>query len=142
MLQVQGISKGEMDGGAALLLEFGNHSLNIQFITHLLDQHQHSYLTLAIDREDIRPAFDLLTRLQKQLGALSIKLKTPVATIGIYGPDFRHRPGIAGIFLHSLKQQNIPIFAISTSISTCSALIPEREASKAQSAIGNMFLLP
>lgn len=141
MLRIQGITR-QMDAEASLLAEFGSQKVNIQFIVQLIDQDGKSQLTLAVDREDIRPAFDLANRLQKQIGAISVKLKMQVASLGIYGPDFRVRHGIAGAFLRCLSDQQIPILAVSTSVSTCSALIPEREVSKARDALEARFILP
>jgi len=142
MLRIQGLSSAKMDGEAKLLTEFGLHKVNIQFIVQLYDHTAQGQLTLAIAREDTPTAFDVLTRLQKPLGVHSIKLKMNIASIGIYGPDFRLRPGIAGTFLRCLNEQDIPIYAISTSVSTCSALIPESRASQAQTALEACFLLP
>jgi len=142
MLRIQGLSSAKMDAEARLLTEFGLHKVNIQFLVQLYNHTAQGQLTLAVACEDTPVAFDLLARLQKPLGIHSIKLKTNIASIGIYGPDFRLRPGIAGNFLKCLNEQNIPIYAISTSVSTCSALIPESQAAKVQAALEACFLLP
>ncbi len=141
MLRIHGIV-GKMDGGAILLCEFGARKVNVQFIVQLIHQSGHDQITLAVDREDAAIAFDIVGRLQEQLGAVSINLKRGVAAIGIYGPDFRIRPGIAGNFLKCLSEHRIPIFAVSTSVSTCSALIPERQISKARKALESHFIIP
>jgi aspartokinase len=142
MLRIQGLSSAKMNAEARLLTEFGLHKINIQFLVQLYNHTAQGHLTLAVAREDTKAAFDLLTRLQKPLGVHSIKLKINIASIGIYGPDFRLRPGIAGTFLKCLNERDIPIYAISTSVSTCSALIPESQASQAQTALEDCFLLP
>lgn len=142
MLQFQGLSNAGMDAEAKLLTEFGMQKVNIQFLVHLYDHTARGQLTLAVAQEDTPAALDLLSRLQIPLGVHSVRLKTNVASIGIYGPDFRLRPGIAATFLRCLREQDVPIYAISTSVSTCSALIPESQASKIQAALGACFLLP
>lgn len=142
MLCIQGLSNPKMDAEARLLTEFGLHKVNIQFLVHLYDHTAQGQLTLAVAHEDTPAAFDLLTGLQKSHKIHSIRLKMNIASIGIYGPDFRHRPGIAGTFLRSLRDQDVPIYAISTSLSTCSALIPESQASKVQAALKTCFLMP
>lgn len=142
LLRIQGISSRRLDAETRLLAEFGAHKVNIQFIVQLIDQNGKGQLTLAVDREDTRSAFDLAIQFQKQISANSVKLKTKIASLGIYGPDFRIRPGIAGNFLKCLSEHNIQIFAISTSVSTCSALILESEVSKAKAALETSFLLP
>lgn len=141
MLRIHGIA-GKVDAGAVLLSELGTKKINLQFVVQLIDQNGHDQLTLAVDQSDAKPAFDLLAKLQHQIQAISISLKLHIASFGIFGPDFRIRPGIAGAFLKCLNEKNIPIYAVSTSVSTCSALIPEKEASKAQAALEAYFLLP
>ncbi|MFN3308026.1 MAG: ACT domain-containing protein [Anaerolineales bacterium] len=141
MLRIHGIV-GKVDAGAVLLSEFGARKVNLQFIVQLIDQSGHDQLTLAVDQSDARLAFDIVVGLQHQIGAVSINLKLGVASLGIFGPDFRIRPGIAGNFLTCLNEQRIPIYAVSTSISTCSALIAESEVSKAKTALAARFILP
>ncbi len=141
MLRIHGIV-GKVDAGAVLLSEFGARKVNLQFIVQLIDQSGHDQLTLAVDQSDARLAFDIVVGLQHQIGAVSINLKLSVASLGIFGPDFRIRPGIAGNFLTCLSEQRIPIYAVSTSISTCSALIAESEVSKAKTALAARFILP
>ncbi len=141
MLRIHGIVR-KVDAGAVLLSEFGARKVNLQFIVQLIDQSGHDQLTLAVDQSDARLAFDIVVGLQHQIGAVSINLKLSVASLGIFGPDFRIRPGIAGNFLTCLSEQRIPIYAVSTSISTCSALIAESEVSKAKTALAARFILP
>lgn len=141
MLRIHGIV-GKVDAGAVLLSEFGARKVNLQFIVQLIDQSGHDQLTLAVDQSDARLAFDIVVGLQYQIGAVSINLKLSVASLGIFGPDFRLRPGIAGSFLTCLSEQRIPIYAVSTSISTCSALIAESEVLKAKTALAARFILP
>lgn len=141
LLRIHGIT-AKVDATAILLSEFGNQKVNLQFIVHSTDQSGSAQLTLAVDRSDARQAFDLGVGLQDQIRATSVMLKFDVASIGIFGPDFRLRPGIAGSFLTCLSEQKIPIFAISTSVSTCSALIPEKDLSKARAGLEARFILP
>ncbi len=141
MLHIHGMGGG-MGGGSLLLYEFGVRKINLQFIVHVLGHSGQDQFIMAIDKEDCRAAFDMVVALQDRIAANTVKLKQGVATIGIYGPDFRLRPGIAGNFLKCLTEQGIPVFAIATSVSTCSALIPEDQSPKAKSAIESYFILP
>lgn len=141
MLRIHGMA-GKMDAGAALLSEFGAQKVNLQFIVHLVDQSGCGQLTLAVAQSDCKLAFDIVARFQRQVGATSVNLKFHIASIGIFGPDFRIRPGIAGNFLTCLSEQKIPIYAVSTSVSTCSALIPETDVSKVRTLLETRFILP
>lgn len=124
---------------ADILGEFGIRKINLQFVVQSLGHGNCAQLALAVDQEDASEAFDLAVALQNKIPTLSILLKTGVGSIGIYGPDFRIRPGIASNFLKALSEFAIPVFAISTSVSTCSALIPEKDLSKAKSALESRF---
>lgn len=141
MLRVQGLA-GKIDGCAVIFSELGAQKINVQFIVQLIDPSNRPHLTFAVAQGDANLAFDLLINLQPYIQASSILLKREIASIGIYGPDFRLRPGIAGSYLRALHENNIAIYAVSTSISTCSALIPQKEASKAQAALEASFQLP
>ena len=65
-----------------------------------------------------------------------------VARIAIFGPDFRERPGIAGIMFSALAAEGINILAISTSISTVSCIVDLDRAQDAERVLRSTFILP
>ena len=65
-----------------------------------------------------------------------------VSLLSIFGPDFRERPNIAGVFFSALAAQGINILAVSTSISTLSCLIDGDRLDDAVAAICDVFELP
>jgi aspartokinase len=65
-----------------------------------------------------------------------------VASIAIFGPDFRERPGIAASMFRALADRSINIDAISTSISTVTCIIAEKRLTDAIAAIHEHFDVP
>ena len=70
-----------------------------QFIVQCIDQHDQDHIVLCVDRSDLEVALRLACEVQAELCATTISFDPQVATLGIYGPDFRERPGIAGALL-------------------------------------------
>jgi aspartokinase len=141
IIRISGVD-GQDDAAATYLSLLGESGININFITHLLDQKRHDHLVIAVNHDDLQKAFDLACSNQVELKASAVSFSRNVASGGIYGPDFRLRPGIAGALLQVLANQKISVQAISTSVSTCSALIPSDRLGDAVKAIEQAFEMP
>jgi aspartokinase len=74
--------------------------------------------------------------------ASSVTFVPSVATISIFGPDFRERPAIAGLMFRALASKGINILAISTSISTVSCVIDADHLTEAIASLTETFDLP
>lgn len=133
---------GRVDAAAAFLSALGDAGVNVQFLAHLQDQQGQDQIIVAVDRNDLQRAFDLACATQLELCADATSCDVNVASIGIFGPDFRIRPGIAGTFLRAISQKKIRVHAISTSISTCALLIPAEKLGDATEAIRETFEMP
>ncbi len=130
------------DTAALLLNAFGQASLNVQFIVQSLDEHQNAHIILCVDRDDIGRALDLVCRVRAELCVGAVDHDPQVASLGIYGPDFRLRPGIAGTLFAVLAAAGIRVQAISTSISTATVVISAGRLPDAVTAIRQAFDLP
>jgi aspartokinase len=62
--------------------------------------------------------------------------------VSVYGPDFRERPGLAGIAFAALADADVNILAVSTSISTISCIVANDQADQALTALHGAFDLP
>jgi len=127
---------------AALLSGLGEQSINVQFIVQCIDQNQRDQVALCVDREDLPAAREIVERIAPELEAGKVIAHPEVAIVSIFGPDFRERPGIAGTMFKALADRQINILAISTSISTVSAVIEARYLEAALAALRNTFDLP
>jgi aspartate kinase len=127
---------------AAVLKALGNKSINVPFIAQSVDQHGYGHITLCVDVADLTEALAAAEVVRTVIQAEAVVPHSPVATIGIFGPDFRERPGIAADMFEALASQGINILGISTSISTISCVIDEDRLDDAISALEAAFELP
>lgn len=127
---------------AALLTGLGERSINVQFIVQCIDQNQHDQIALCVDRDDLPMALEIVEGIAPALEANRVLAQPEVAIVSIFGPDFRERPGIAGTMFQALADRQINILAISTSISTVSAVIEAGHLEAALTALRTTFDLP
>lgn len=120
----------------------GRGGINVELITHVVDESNCSHLIFCIERKRVEETLTLLERCSQEVGFLHMGALREVALISVFGPHFRERHGIAGAFFHALAEANINILAISTSVSTCTCLISEKELRKAMEALERVFQIP
>ena len=125
-----------------ILSTLGRHDINVQFVVQLVDKDGFDHVVFCIGTEDLERTLDLLADVKEQVLAQKIVHENEMGLVGIFGPDFRQRPGIAGQMFWALGQAGINIKAISTSMSTCSCLIDEARVADAVKALENAFELP
>jgi len=127
---------------ASILGELGLRGVNVQFIVQSIDQNKQDQVALCVDRDDLETAADAVNRVAPNLEAGKVIVYPEVAIVSILGPDFRERPGIAGMMFESLATSGINIMAISTSISTVSCVIASDELETALNSLRDTFDLP
>ncbi len=127
---------------AALLAAFGQTAINVPYIVQCINEHNQDYIVLCVDRDDLDTALRLACRVQQELCAETVTYDPQVASLGIFGPDFRERAGIAATMFSALAAVGINIQSISTSISTVSVIIDADRLDDAVAAIQNAFELP
>lgn len=127
---------------AAILGELGKRGINVQFIVQCIDQNRQDQVALCVDRDDWQAAQDAVERVMPELAAGKVISYPEAAIVSIFGPDFRERPGIAGIMFDALAAKEINILAISTSISTVSCVIESDELESALNSLRDTFDLP
>ena len=127
---------------AAILGELGKRGINVQFIVQCIDQSRQDQVALCVDRDDWEAAQDAVNLVAPELAAGKVISYPEVAIVSIFGPDFRERPGIAGIMFDALAANEINIMAISTSISTVSCVIESKELESALNSLRETFDLP
>lgn len=120
----------------------GSEHLNAHFIVQSIDLNNDSHVQFCISSEDCARVMELLAPIAQELGAQKVITNRPVALVSVFGPDFRERPGIAGLAFGALGRAGVNIIAISTSISTVSCVIDNSEIERAVEALGGVFDLP
>jgi len=127
---------------AAVLDALGQRTLNVQFVVQVIDQQDHTQMVLCVDRTDLQSSLAAIEALRPELQPTAVSSNPEVASIAIFGPDFRERPGIAGRMFRALAARGVNILAISTSISTVNCIVEQARLPDALAAIGDQFDLP
>lgn len=127
---------------ATVLNALGEKEISAQFIAQIIDDHHQDHICICIDRDTLDLARSLADSAARAVGAHTVEYTEEASLLSIFGPDFRERPGIAGIMFDALASRNINILAISTSISTISCVIEAQHLDNAIEAVHEAFELP
>lgn len=139
LVRIQVSGNQGVDLATPLLTIFAKNNINIQFIVHLVDASFREQLILAVDQVNVELAFNQVCGLQRDKIVAHLLIQLDCVLVGIHGPDFRLRSGIAGLYLQTLRNYEIGIMAISTSISTCAVLLSAKDVESAFLAIRSVF---
>ena len=93
------------------------------------------------DSADFMDSADKLIHENVEVKSLKISKIEYVSILGVYGPHFREKPGIAAVFCSLLGEAGVNILGISSSISTISCIIDVRDFEKAKSLLLTEFEL-
>jgi len=127
---------------AVVLDALGNANINVQFIVKSTHKGSGNQLVLCFDRDDQEKSLEIIHRIQNTHNINLLDINPEVSGIGIYGPDFRLKSGLAGRFLGALDAAGIDVHAISASLSTFFVIISSTQVESALSAIHQVFELP
>jgi aspartokinase len=130
-------------GMAGLIFQSLSHrGINVEFIIHGQNLKGKSQILFGVSRIKSEEVMVILNQIKTRIGDPEFIVNSEIAVVSIFGPHFREFPGIAGTFFTALNSKGINILAISTSISTCSCVIPSSRLSDAVKAIGEAFDVP
>ena len=125
-----------------IMAALGKRGINVQFVVQCIDIQDNDHVVFCIAEEELKLSQDILEDIRSKVGAEKVIQRPNVAILSIFGPDFRERPGIAGVMFSALGQRDINILAISTSISTLSCVIDADRLTDALAAMRETFDLP
>jgi aspartokinase len=126
----------------AIFSALGAHGINCPFIVHTIDLDNLDSIVLAVSRQQLDEALEVLETVKTTVGARDVVYEEAVGMIAIFGPHFGDRPGISGIMFSALASAEINILAISTSISSLSCLIQASRMDDAIQALKQAFAQP
>lgn len=127
---------------AAVLDALGQRGLNVQFVVQVIDHQDQAQMVLCVDRTDLASSLEAIEGVRPVVQPAAVTARPDVASLAIFGPDFRERPGIAGIMFRALADRGVNILAISTSISTVNCIIELSRLKDALAGIRDQFDLP
>jgi aspartate kinase len=127
---------------SAVLNALGERSINVQFVVQVIDHQQQDQMVLCVHQDDLQASLEAIEGIRPQIQPAAILADVNVASVAIFGPDFRERPGIAGRMFGALASRGVNILAISTSISTVTCVVELSRLRDALAAIEEQFELP
>ncbi len=137
------LSAPNQPGIAGRVLSFlGQNHVNIEFITESWNREGTADITFCFQSGFKKIVQSIIEGLRNVVQAKGDRWLEDVGIICIYGPHFREKPLIAGQTCATLGQAEINILGISTSISSVSLIIDEKEMDVAKTALEDAFELP
>ncbi len=127
---------------AAVLDALGRRNLNVQFVVQVIDHEDQDQIVLCVDRDDLPASLEAIESVRGAVNAAAVRSNGQVASLAVFGPDFRERPGIASQMFRALAERGVNILAISTSISTVNCIIDATRLREALAAVHQYFDLP
>ncbi len=128
--------------GGRLFSALSDQGINVELIVHLIDLEEEDHIVLCVDRDDLNEALAVVERVREEVGGKAITSDSEVASVSLFGLDFREQRGVASRMCQALGACNINIRAISTSLSTITCVIEAQRLDEAVHALRDTFMLP
>ncbi len=124
---------------AQIFQELGDHSINVELITHVSTGKDKVDVSFAMLKSDLDEVLNLLNKIKAKIGAKEVSYDKEVGIISVYGKEFEGKPGTAGKIFSALGKAGINIEMINTSFSSASCVISKRSIQSAIEAIEKEF---
>lgn len=128
--------------GGKLFSALSDQGINVELVVHLIDLEEKDRIVLCVDRDDLSEALTVVERVREEVGGKAVTSDPEVASVSLFGFDFREQRGVASRMFEALGDYNINIRAISTSLSTITCVIEARHLDEAVHALRDAFTLP
>ena len=128
--------------GGKLFSALSDRGINVELVVHLIDLEEKDHIVLGVDRDDLNQALTVVERVREEVGGKAITSDPEVASVSLFGLDFREQRGVASRMCKALGDCNINIRAISTSLSTITCVIEAQHLDEAVRALRDAFTLP
>ena len=128
--------------GGRLFSALSDQGINVELIVHLIDLEEMDHIVLCVDRDDLSEALAVVECIQDEIGGKAVTSDPEVASVSLFGLDFREQRGVASRMCKALGDCNINIRAISTSLSTITCVIEAQRLDEAVHALREAFTLP
>ncbi len=133
-------SQKDHAGLAEVVLEkYAKEGINLEYITEGSGKESCVVMSFCVNIRDKNRAMAIVESLEANKTINSTQCISNVCFIGIYGPHFREKSGLAYRLCHALNEIGINILGISSSISTISCIILEEDLERAKKGLGGHF---
>jgi aspartate kinase len=123
----------------AVFEALGKRGINVLFIAQCIGLNNYTHIALCVASKDLSQSLAVLEPIRQKFGGQGVTHNPRVAIVSIFGPDFRERPGIAGLMSAEMAKAQINILSISTSMSSVSCVIDEDRLPDAVAVLRGTF---
>ncbi|MCF7807648.1 MAG: hypothetical protein K9M49_00980 [Candidatus Marinimicrobia bacterium] len=132
----------EPDWAGSALEEFCFFGQSVIFIAENMDSRGNANLSAAVVQSDPRGFKNAVGAIEDLDENIRVQVVSDTCLVTVYGPHFKQRCGLAATYFRSLGLKGINILAISTSISSISAIIEKRYLQPTLDALRDVFDVP
>jgi len=132
----------EPDWAGSALEEFCFYGQTVNFIAEGLDSRGLANLSVALNTGEVKSFNKAVGAIEDLHDDIKVEVVDDVCLVTIYGPHFKQRCGLAATYFRTLGLQGINILAISTSISSISAIIGKNHLAITEAALRDVFEVP
>ena len=119
-----------------LLETLGEKEINIWFAVQVKNSEDLMNVTLCIDPREIEKGITVIREICPNLEVSTLSSLNIISAF-----PYRNNPEIAFLFLKALDSKNIPVLAVSTSLSSISCLIHHEQCTMAKETLKKAFSL-
>lgn len=132
----------EPDWAGSALEEFCFYGQTVNFIAENIDIRGKANLSVTLHQGKLELFEKAIDSIENLNDDVKTEVINDVCLVTVYGPHFKERSGLAATFFRALGHRGINILAISTSISSISAIIEKRHLQDTQEALRDVFDVP
>lgn len=119
----------------------GKRGINALFVFQSIDLNGNTHVVFCLGSKDLSRTLGLLQPVKESFRGQGLIHNHSVAAVSIFGPDFRERPGNAGMMCGALAKADINVLSMSTSVSRVSCIVDKECLDAAVEVSGDTFEL-
>jgi aspartate kinase len=119
----------------------GQLGFNVELVVSTGGSHGTADISLAVIRSQEQRVLDALESIRRDVGARGLHRNSRVALLSLVGHSLSTEPGIAGRMFGALSRMGVNIEVISTSLSSVTCMIHEKDCEQALAALQKEFHL-
>lgn len=117
----------------------GNHGISVELISQTSAKTKYTDISFAVVKIDLGQVVNLFQRIQDSIGAKKVSFDRHMAMISVFGSDLGTQSGIAGQIFSALAAKSVNIEMISTSLSSITCVVAEKNSKAALEALNSLF---
>ncbi len=127
--------------GGRYFSNLADADIHVELIVNLYDGDKYDHILVCVDRDNFDAALKITQELHEMVGSQSVIHDQHVALVCISSLDFEESQVIAGHMFKTLGDNDINILGISSSVSSVTCMIEDKDLEKAINELRQAFIL-